>query len=385
MGNEAVLMDPQVRAVISAIHSAGPRCVLAVSGGGAGAAAWLLSVPGGSRSVLEVVVPYEERSLEEFLRHRPSSFCSAETARLMARRARERARWLAPGQAVAGIACTASLRSDRPKRGDHRFHLAMETSQHICTYSLTLRKEAREREEEETVLDLVFLNALAEAFHLAERVEAPLLPGETVQKERQPSEDLLNALAEGRLRAVFVEADGRLCRDGPRPLLLLSGSFNSLHRGHGMLAEAASRRTGLPAVFELTIENADKPPLAVEEVRRRLAPFAGMAPLWLTRTPTFVAKAELFPGVVFVVGADTVARIVQPRFYGGSEAQLDQAMTELRSRHCRFLVAGRRNAEGQFVDLSHLNIPMAYRDLFADIPASEFRADVSSTQLRREH
>jgi nicotinamide mononucleotide (NMN) deamidase PncC len=375
-------MDPQRRALVSAFHSAGWRCVLAVTGGGLGAAAWLLSVPGGSRSVLEVVVPYEERSLEEFLGHRPLSFCSAETARAMAHCALERARWLAPGQHVAGIACTASLRSDRPKHGDHRFHLAIQTSHQTCTYSLTLAKDVRQREEEETILDLVFLNALAEAFQLVERVEVPLLSMETIQRETQPSGDLLSALCEGHLRAVFVDLDGRLTANGPRPMMLLPGSFNPFHTGHGTLADIATRRTGLAAVFELSVINADKPALTGEEVRRRLAPFAGKAPLWLTRAPTFVDKAELFPGVIFVVGADTAERIVQPRFYGGSAAQLDRAMSELRSRNCRFLVAGRLNAEGNFIDLSNANIPEAYRDLFADIPASEFRVDLCSTQLR---
>jgi len=375
-------MDAQRRALISAFHCAGWRCVLAVTGGGVGAAAWLLSVPGGSRSVLEVVVPYEERSLESFLGHTPVSCCSAETARLMAGRALERARWLAPGQAVAGIACTASLRSERPKHGDHRFHLAIQTSHHTWTYSLTLTKDARQREEEESILDLVFLNALAEAFHLAERVDVPLLPGETLQCQTQASSDLLSALCAGHLRAVFVNLDGRLCADGPHPRLLLPGSFNPVHTGHWSLAEAASRRTGLAGVFELSVLNADKPALAAEEVRRRLASFVGAAPLWLTRAPTFVAKAELFPGVHFVVGVDTAERIVQPRFYGGSAAQLDRAMTVLRSRHCRFLVAGRVNAQGNFIDLSTAHIPEAYRDLFADIPASEFRVDLCSTQLR---
>lgn len=376
-------MEPQRHALISAFHAAGQRCVVAVTGGGTGAAAWLLSVPGASRSILEVIVPYDERSLAEFLGFHAASCCSVETARVMARRAGERASWLAPGQPVAGIACTASLRSDRPKHGDHRFHLAVQTRQHINTYSLTLTKEARGREEEEAVLDLVLLNAVAESLNLAERVEVPLLPGESIQRDMQPCEDLLIALGEGRLRAVFVEGDGRLVRNGPQPRLLLPGSFNPLHAGHCALAEVAGRRMGCPAVFELGIINADKPPLPVEEVRRRLAQFAGRAPLWLTRAPTFIEKADLFPGTVFVVGADTAERIVQPRFYGGSAAQLDRAMNELRYRSCRFLVAGRVNAEGNFADLANLPIPAEYRDLFVDIPAGEFRVDLCSTQLRR--
>lgn len=378
-------MDAKLRTLIAHLHDAGFRCVLAVTGGGAGAAAWLLSVPGGSRSVLEVLVPYDEQSLCEFLGHRPASFCSVETARLMARRALERARWLAPGAVVAGVACTASLRSDRPKRGNHRFHLALQTVQRVSTYSLTLTKEARDREDEETVLDLVLLNALAELFGLAERLDVPLLPGEEIMTEAHPAEDALAALLDGRLSVLCMEGDGRLRADAPRPLLLLPGSFNPLHHGHRTLAEVAARLSGAPAVFELSIVNADKPPLAAEEVRRRLAQFAGQGMLWLTRAPTFADKAELFPGAMFVVGADTAARIVEPRFYGDNEARLAEAMERLRLRGCRFLVAGRVNTEGVFVGLDDLHIPAPYSDLFTAIPAREFCLDISSTQLRKNH
>jgi hypothetical protein len=151
------------------------------------------------------------------------------------------------------------------------------------------------------------------------------------------------------------------------------------------LAAAASRLLSSAAAFELSIVNADKPLLTGEEVRRRLAAFVWQEPLWLTRAPTFVEKAELFPGVVFLVGADTAERIVQARFYGGSAEQLDRAMTELRSRGCRFLTAGRINAAGDFIDLSCLNIPAAYRDLFTAIPAGDFRVDLCSTQLRHDN
>ena len=377
-------MDPAVRSLISDLHQESPSYVLAVTGGGAGLASWLLSVPGGSRTVLEVIVPYGEQSLIEFLGQRPDSFCSPETSRLMARRALERAGWLSPGRAIAGVACTASLRSDRPKRGDHRFHAAVQTPQAVTTYSLTLRKEARDREGEEAVLDRVMLNAMAERFGRPERVEVPLLPGECIETETQATNEHLAALFAERVSAVCVECDGRMRCDGPRPAVLLPGSFNPLHDGHRRLLEAASRLAGSSVAFELTIVNADKPPLAYEEVRRRMAQFAWHAPLWLTRAPTFAEKARLFPGALFVVGSDTAARILQARFYGGEDAAVSAAMAQLREHSCRFLVAGRQDTEGRFLVLEDLEVPAVYRDLFTALPASEFRVDLSSTQLRGE-
>ena len=81
-------MDADLRDQIALLHRAPYRCVLAVAGGGAGAVASLLSVPGGSRTLLEAVVPYAEESLCEFLGRRPDSFCSVPTSRAMAIRAR---------------------------------------------------------------------------------------------------------------------------------------------------------------------------------------------------------------------------------------------------------------------------------------------------------
>src|SRR4051794_38787118 len=117
-------MDLPTRQLIEALHAAPYKSVLAVTGGGTEAAALLLAVPGGSRTVLEILVPYAGRSLAEFLGHQPEQACSAETGRAMAIRALDRARWLAPAEAGVGVGCTASLATDRPKRGEHRFHIA---------------------------------------------------------------------------------------------------------------------------------------------------------------------------------------------------------------------------------------------------------------------
>jgi hypothetical protein len=375
-------MDPATRRLIEAIHAARYRCVLAITGGGTGAAAMLLGVPGGSRSILEVLVPYRESSLVEFLGRRPESFCSEETSLAMAKRAQARASWLAPGEAVVGLGCTAGLVSDRPKRGDHRFHVVTYSEQGGVRASLKLAKGGRDREGEETVVDAVILNALAAAVGVVERVDVPLLPGERLEWQTVVSDQPLTNLLLGNSARVCVKKDGQFRTDAERPAALVAGSFNPVHAGHWQLAKIAARRIGGGVAFELSVVNVDKPPLVAEEIRRRLAQFAWRADAWLTRAPTFAEKAELFPGTVFVLGADTALRLVHPRYYGGSEEAMKGALEGIRRRGCRFLVAGRADESGQFVELDRLAIPAEHRDLFAPIPASECRVDLSSTILR---
>jgi nicotinic acid mononucleotide adenylyltransferase len=166
------------------------------------------------------------------------------------------------------------------------------------------------------------------------------------------------------------------------PTILLPGSFNPLHAAHCKLAEVASGLLGNPAAFELSIANVDKPPLDRDEIERRLRQFVGRAPVWLTRAPTFVEKARLFPGVVFVVGADTAERILSPRYY--RDITLNAALSEIRSQGCQFLVAGRADPNGRFFSLDDLSLSPAHRDLFNAIPLDVFRMDLSSTQLRSQ-
>jgi hypothetical protein len=193
--------------------------------------------------------------------------------------------------------------------------------------------------------------------------------------------ELLDALMAGRVKSVTIAPDGAARGDDPPEGALLSGAFNPLHQGHEGMATAAAELTGLPVAFELAVVNADKGALAPDEIGRRAAQFAGRHTLVLSRAPLFVQKAALYPGRVFVLGYDTAARLVAPRYYGG-EAGMVAALAALRDAGCSFLVAG-RVADGRFHTLADLPVPASFATLFTPIPEASFRADVSSTELRK--
>ncbi len=124
--------------------------------------------------------------------------------------------------------------------------------------------------------------------------------------------------------------------------------------------------------------------LPLEVLQQRVQQFteAGL-PILITRQPLFTGKARLLPNSTFVVGYDTAVRLVMPKYYGNDATQMLLEFAQLRHLGCSFLVAGRRDGEsGRFLTLADASVPEQLQDLFAEIPESAFRMDVSSTEIR---
>ncbi len=376
-------MDSAVYRQIAAIHQTSCSCVLALTGGGATAASQLLAVPGASRTILEVQIPYSEEAFCQFLAKRPDGFCSASTSVDMAEAAWSRAMLLRVSSRCVGLGCTASLATDRPKRGDHRFFAAVTIEETVKIHTATFEKGARTRAEEEDLVSRATLNLLAEAAGVNERLEIPLRPGEVLKEETGDRGSFLTRFVRRDLNCLYMEPDGRFRNDAPPPAILLPGSFNPLHDAHGKLAGLAAERLHLSAAFELSISNVDKPALRLAEIRSRLAQFHGRSAIWLTHAPTFVEKARVFPGCAFVVGVDTAERIMSPRYYPGGEAGMASAADELRTSGCRFLVAARVNREGRLLGLEDIAKPSYFDGLFEAIPKDAFNVPISSSELRK--
>lgn len=370
-----------LESLVQAIHAGPVRVVLVVAGGGSRAIAYLLEVPGASRTLLEAVVPYAPAAMCQWLGAAPEQFCSEATARAMAMAAWLRARRLDPANPVAGVSCTASLATDRPKRGAHRAAVALQTVSRTAVYGVELVKGRRSRAEEETLVTDLVLNAVAEACELSQRRPVGLLSEEPIHARSMTALREWQELMLG-LRAAVRQRGAEPDPQPAPPAAVYPGAFHPLHRGHRRIMELAERILGVALEPEISILNVDKPPLDYLEIACRLEQFGAQRPVWLTRAATFEEKSRLFAGATFVVGADTLRRITEPRYYGGDARACQGAIERIAGRGCRFLVFGRAE-QGRFITLDQLDLPAPLRAICQGVPEADFRDDICSTELRR--
>lgn len=371
------------------IHDAPCKMVIAVTGGGVCALHDLLTTPGASRTILEAKIPYSSKSLDELLGLKPDQYCSQATARAMAMACYERAIALGgdespPEKNFIGVACTASLASDREKRGEHRAYMAVQTSWSTHCSSMSLEKGRRTRLEEDAVVSRFLL-----------RLICPYRPGEDFPPIDLPPEvdaptaDLTYVNATKNWQKLFtgevgwanseVDCGEKLAGSTTSPLAIYSGAFHPRHQGHRQIARLGAKRFG-QVIHEISIRNVDKPSLDFIEMKTRAAQFSADEQLVFTRCPTFAEKSRVFPGATFLVGVDTIERISEPRYYGDAAAR-DAAIAELASQQCRFLVFGRL-VRGQFHEFNPATVTPALAELCDWVSEDEFRVDISSSAIR---
>jgi len=168
----------------------------------------------------------------------------------------------------------------------------------------------------------------------------------------------------------------------PPTKLVFPGTFQPLHKGHLNIQKIAEETIGIPITFEISIFNIEKASLSYSEIEKILDQFRSGQNWVLTNAPRFDEKAAIFKQSTFILGMDTLLRLFDPKFYGSDQA-MQSRLQVLIENDMRFMVFGRR-IESHFMTLNDFLLPEAFKDRFIGISETEFREDISSSEIKIE-
>ncbi|MCY3883432.1 MAG: hypothetical protein OXG24_00800 [Gammaproteobacteria bacterium] len=351
--------------LVPKIHLSDWRGVLYVTGGGSPLLSDLLTVPGASSTVLDARVPYSESALEDATNQHLDQACSSAVARSLAMQAFVKANELEPGGKLFGLGVTASLATNRMKKGKLRAYIGIQTAFKTQVTELFF-PIGTSRIEQERLLTDTALQKLASGLGIESSLAA--------------NDSDLEANATETLSMLLHEEPNY---DGIPKSIFLPGSFNPLHSGHRRMKEMAEQTCGSKVQYELCVRNIDKPPLDFLEIERLRDQFS-KDELVLTNVPKFKDKAILLApsgNATFVVGVDTLLRVVNTSYYRDDE-ELESTIALFCSRNDRFLVFGRTIEDRSFATLDAVEIPEKLRHICVGFTEQQFRMDISSTDIR---
>ena len=355
--------------LIEKIHRSPKKFVLALTGGGSKALGKLLSIPGASETVLEASIPYHSQALITYLGQEPENSASSSTARNLAMAAWHRARTINQSHVnVAGVGVTCALTTKRRRLGTNRCHIAIQTSTQTSEINVVLNGETSSRQDEESIISDLIIQQLADFCGL--KAPYPTVPGKILKRTKKASETWSNLLT-GKLKTTLSSKDS---------LNIFPGAFNPFHKGHKEIIAYSEQLLGDEVYLEISISNVDKLPIDFLTMQDRQKQI-NKNPLIFTNAPTFLEKARLFPRACFILGVDTVLRIVDKKYYGNDEQLLASSIDEICELGCKMVVFG-RHFDGKFLTLDNLTLPEKIKRLCVGVGEEEFRSDISSTLLR---
>ena len=270
---------------------------------------------------------------------------------------------------LLGVSITASLSTTYEKRGDHKFHIALQTRDFSKSISCKLEKGQRTREEEEELVTAFVVNLLAECSEL--EYDYPKIPEEVVFDEVKAEKGWAELMS-NKINYVLSE--------DASPELIFPGAFYPYHDGHKAMKDLAEQETGKKIFFEICIQNVDKPPISYHQIKKTVMQFNDSENWVLTKAGKFSEKSKMFPNSTFIIGADTLVRIMDERFYESRKEMLKE-LEIFNENNNYFLVFG-REYQGKFTTLSDVQLPDDISARFKGFDEEIFRKDISSTSIR---
>ena len=377
-------MNSDLEYSITRIHNSKTKLVMSVSGVGSQSINWLLSVPGASKTLIEATIPYSNESLNRYIGEVPRQYVSKTTALSMAKAAYIQGVEYGNHEIdIIGVSCTGAISTNRKRRGDNQAFIGLWGPRLKYVAHLILEKGERNRVDEEELVSSLIVQYIEEKLlgNSVLNMELNKLESVSVDETEFPSD--LDSLVNGHISSITYMGSNLVGLDKSFKGGILSGSFNPMHQGHIELSKLASDMLGVPVAFEISATNVDKPPLQANEIEKRVSQFERSETVILTCAPLFGEKSSIFQNSTFIIGNDTALRLVDPKYYDNDVQNMYTSLQKVMDNKCDFLVAGRlQNSE--FKTISDMAIPEAFISLFQGIPESQFRMDLSSTELRSD-
>lgn len=365
---------------IAALHGSGKKVCLVCTGAGAGCQNLISQIPGASNTLLECFFPYSKEALGDFLGVEPEKFASEDTALRMAARAWRRATEIVARQGgdvreAVGVAVTGVIATSRPLRGEHRVFIAARTDEGFHFSQVTFLKDDKNlsalgRIREGEICDVLALNMIL----YCAKIPQIVIPGVSLRSL------YLALTGDGVVQSPEeVKQDPKISVIHPDKHVLFEGSFKPLHFGHERIAREVERLTGKQVVYVITNKHPDKGGITEAEIETRTAQFQWLSPVMVTESlKLFVDKAKVFPGFSFLVGVDTLKRILDPKY----EVPVEDVLKTFEECQTHFFVANRHGEEGLLrLETILENIPSRYRRMFTQVATV---ANVSSSALRQK-
>lgn len=188
-------------------------------------------------------------------------------------------------------------------------------------------------------------------------------------------DDLLN----NDIKSYCIDEEGSELNIDLKNSLILSGSFNPLHKGHIKLLKVSMNEYQFKPIYEISISNVDKSKIEFKDLLIRINQFKSLGKLVITNSANFREKSFIFKKSIFVIGYDTALRLIEKKYY---KNDIEMAFTDIKKNGCSFLVAGR------FINNKYNNASTIdfneFKKFFYILAEEKFRLDISSSQLRSQ-
>jgi len=357
-----------------------PRLYIIATGAGMGLQNMVWSVPGISSFFVGAASPYGTEDTVRTLGFTPSGFVKIETAVDLAITAYMRA--YKPGRKAVGFGLTASVASTTTHRGAHRIIAAIFGDDGCWTVEFEIPKGEG---DEQRKIDGAVADNFGVAFiewYFSER------NGVTAKEATD--------LARARILAhPYFQADGTrgtLEDIDPKKTVFFPGAYNPLHRGHTESAEACMCKLQIGTqgladrklVYSTTVNPVHKASLTPAEMLQRAVMMRGKDFVLTENDPLYVDKARKFPGAWFVMGADSMDRMLDPKW----GQPVKRMVVEMAQLGCHFLVPGRLvpmpdgSQEYMTCDMVREKHEKDLGGMYDHFHEVNFRLDISSTELR---